>query len=504
MNQRKGHVFYTLFVSFYFLSASLGWGGVAADSTSQESYQILAERFWYSDPLRSIAYAKLALSEARESAHALDEARALSALGTAYWVQGNQVEALQQHYAALKINESLSDSVGIATGNNNLGKVYLDISNYSLALEYFQKAGLYFNSMGMKANYAHALNNIGACYFKMGDWQKALNVYREAQTIFDKLHDTHDLAATYSLLAETFIKDQMLDSAEWYIHEAIGMQEVRGNAMGLSISYIQLARVLTLRTQWDKALETVQLAMYWAEEIGAKKSIRDAHRLFSQIYQQKSDYKKAFENQSLAALYEDSLRSEEIIRMVEAARFEREIVEKESENQILREREAESQALIQKQFIVVVLVVIVMCLAFLLFALAYRSGKKDRLHNAVLARKNNEINNQKEELEVQAEKIRFAYNEIFTINKSLEEKILERTADLEKRNEQLEEYAFINSHKLRAPVASILGLVSLIDKEGLNEKEQETIGHLTQAAEKLDNIVKEITSVLEPDITKEP
>ncbi|WP_320002775.1 tetratricopeptide repeat protein [Shiella aurantiaca] len=474
-----------------------------ADSTAQESYQILAERFWFSDPLRSIAYAKLALSDAREHANALNEARALSALGTAYWVQGNQVEALQQHYAALKINESLKDSLGIATCNSALGKVYLDISNYSLALEYFQKAGLYFKSLGEKTNYGHSLNNIGACYSKMGEWQKALNVYREAQTIFDKLQDSHDLAATYSLLAETFIKDHMLDSAEWYIHQAIRMQEVRGNALGLSISYIQLARVQTLRSDWNKALETAQMAMNWADEIGAKKSIRDAHRLLSEIYQQQLNYKLAFENQRLATRYEDSLRSEEIIRMVEAARFEREIVEKESENQLLREREAESQALIQKQFIVVVLVVIVMCLAFLLFALAYRSGKKDRLHNAVLARKNNEINNQKEELEVQAEKIRLAYNEIFSINKSLEEKILERTADLEKRNEQLEEYAFINSHKLRAPVASILGLVSLIDKEGLNEKEQETISHLTQAAEKLDNIVKEITSVLEPDITKE-
>jgi light-regulated signal transduction histidine kinase (bacteriophytochrome) len=42
--------------------------------------------------------------------------------------------------------------------------------------------------------------------------------------------------------------------------------------------------------------------------------------------------------------------------------------------------------------------------------------------------------------------------------------VQERTRELEKKNKALEEYAFINAHKLRSQVASILGLINLISK----------------------------------------
>jgi signal transduction histidine kinase len=95
-----------------------------------------------------------------------------------------------------------------------------------------------------------------------------------------------------------------------------------------------------------------------------------------------------------------------------------------------------------------------------------------------------------EAIQVQAEEIK-------SINENLEELVKERTADLEKKNKALEDYAFINAHKLRAPVASILGLVPMLDTLELDSFGVEVVGHLKLSTEKLETIVNEISEAIE-------
>ncbi|HRW99019.1 MAG TPA: hypothetical protein P5280_05990, partial [Cyclobacteriaceae bacterium] len=61
----------------------------------------------------------------------------------------------------------------------------------------------------------------------------------------------------------------------------------------------------------------------------------------------------------------------------------------------------------------------------------------------------------------------------------------------------LEEYAFINAHKLRSPVASILGLVNILSKMDLKDETKNINNHLKETTEKLDLIVSDITRAIE-------
>jgi len=64
----------------------------------------------------------------------------------------------------------------------------------------------------------------------------------------------------------------------------------------------------------------------------------------------------------------------------------------------------------------------------------------------------------------ESDEIRLQAEEIKGINENLETVIKDRTYELEIKNKALEEYAFINAHKLRAPLARILGLVHLMKR----------------------------------------
>ncbi|HTJ51954.1 MAG TPA: two-component regulator propeller domain-containing protein, partial [Cyclobacteriaceae bacterium] len=101
------------------------------------------------------------------------------------------------------------------------------------------------------------------------------------------------------------------------------------------------------------------------------------------------------------------------------------------------------------------------------------------------------------EIQMKTEEINAQAEEIRGINENLEMLVQERTRELEKKNKALEESAFIIAHELRAPVASILGLINLISKTELDSKEKEIVNHMNDSAEKLNSIVRTITKAIE-------
>ncbi|MEM7548969.1 MAG: histidine kinase dimerization/phospho-acceptor domain-containing protein [Bacteroidota bacterium] len=100
-------------------------------------------------------------------------------------------------------------------------------------------------------------------------------------------------------------------------------------------------------------------------------------------------------------------------------------------------------------------------------------------------------------LQISNEKIRQQAEKIRDINENLEELVQKRTVDLKRKNEALEQYAFINAHKLRSPLASILGLTNLIGNMELNDEASEAFGHLQESADKLDEIIGSIRETIE-------
>lgn len=100
-------------------------------------------------------------------------------------------------------------------------------------------------------------------------------------------------------------------------------------------------------------------------------------------------------------------------------------------------------------------------------------------------------------LQLSNEEIQSQAEEIQAINESLETQVKIRTRELEMKTRALEEYAFINAHKLRGPVASILGLIHLLGKSDLKDDARHIANHMEDAARQLDGIVGSITKAIE-------
>lgn len=69
--------------------------------------------------------------------------------------------------------------------------------------------------------------------------------------------------------------------------------------------------------------------------------------------------------------------------------------------------------------------------------------------------------------------------------------------DLIKKNQSLEEFAFITSHNLRAPVAQLLGLSSLFNRTKPEDPfNMEVLDNMVNASRNLDEVIRDLTEIL--------
>ncbi|WKK85442.2 hypothetical protein QYS48_26670 [Marivirga arenosa] len=106
------------------------------------------------------------------------------------------------------------------------------------------------------------------------------------------------------------------------------------------------------------------------------------------------------------------------------------------------------------------------------------------------------VNERTEELRLTVEELHNANEELSSMNNGLDLMVKNRTAELEERNYQLTEYAFINSHLLRAPLARILGLTDIIRRESTDPITVDLMNKLFTSCGELDEIIRLMSTQL--------
>jgi hypothetical protein len=104
---------------------------------------------------------------------------------------------------------------------------------------------------------------------------------------------------------------------------------------------------------------------------------------------------------------------------------------------------------------------------------------------------------QREEITLQNLRLVKQQKQIMRDNQTLETKVKERTVELEMQNRLMAEYAFINAHLLRAPLARVMGLVTLLRILTQPHEILQVITYMEQATQELDEVVHNINQVLE-------
>ena len=126
---------------------------------------------------------------------------------------------------------------------------------------------------------------------------------------------------------------------------------------------------------------------------------------------------------------------------------------------------------------------------------------------------NNEIISQNEELQQSHEQLNLLNEELLVqrnnlseMNSHLEDLVAQKTQQLQLQNQQLADYAYFNSHKVRGALARVLGLCIILEQiqnEISRSELFDLVSKIFLSAKELDLFVKEINIILNRDLEKE-
>jgi Tfp pilus assembly protein PilF len=433
------------------------------------------------------------------------ESEALDNVGLVHNYLGDYRTAMEYYQRGLAVTEKFRNDVVKANLLNDLGGLHYNLKDYDRALGFWKKTLALRQQLDDKQGAASSMNNIGLAYADKGDFVMALSYYfkslKSARTPCDEAYPLENMGTMYYKLKK-------LDTAEYYLKQALAKSEKCTNKISEINILTSLADVYKIDKRFREALPILEKAYSIGVTSKLNREAAIAAKSLSEVHEKLGNIKDAFLVFKKYQALQDSLYNNENAKAMGKleAQNEYETVKREQKvaqqlEDLQREKALAREKWIRNTFFGGFVVMI--GVAFM----TYRNFKKKKMSSMRLELMNREINAQKEALISQAEELRSLNESLNSVNHDLEEKIAERTrqlidknTELENKNIKLADYAFINAHKLRAPVATILGLVTLFENRHVsNEERDDIVDKIKHCSGELNAIVREIRVTLEKE-----
>ena len=478
----------------------------------------------------AIHYSYEALEIAEHQGMLRQQAASLNNIGHMNFSRGEYVKALEAYDRSLKLLSNEAHKDLLANCYQGLGTSYKAVKNIIGALEYFDKAKELLVELGNENDLVFTLNNIASIYLSaedaltaekylmqaynlcrkfnnqyglatimlnltnvnrnMGRFDRARAYYRQGLAVASKIHDRIRIASFKLRYADLLVDEMKYDSADRLFAEAYDIGDKHG------INYVKMescygrANIRQLQGLHREAIAFAKAGFDIAEMLKNADEILLGSRMLSAAYAELGDFSNAafyFKTnaEKLDLLYSNLVTSE--LALFNSNEENERIV---AENEELAETNEMILISIDRKNAIISMIGLLAVLAFASSLVLFKYYKTKKRVVTLLKLKNLEISEQSRQLKA-------ANQEIQEINASLESTVKIRTEEIQQQNEKLRNYAFSNSHLVRAPLARILGIVDVLRNNQTDQKEaRQFLESLEVSAQELDAVIKDVNEIL--------
>lgn len=445
-----------------------------------------------------------------------DASTTLNNLGVANYMKGNYLQSLDYFEKSLALREEFNDTVNIVKTLNNLGVISQIAGDFEKAVAFHQKSLLFKIALADTLSIAKTMNNIGVVYMDLGKYPDARKFMKQALEYYIIKRDSSGVAASYNNMGQLFNENKMIDSALIYYSLSLEIKRKIHDLRGIGNTLNNMGMIYFDKKQNEKATELFEEALQIRAELGDRFGLSSTLNNLANLYYSEKKYPKAIEffrksleiadseklnvmkqrnYTGLAGLYDETGRKEDALKYYKLLNAIKDSIYKEDlnkqlgdltlkyqnekskkENEILTHenqiQELELKVADTRQIILFVVIMLLVAGGIVVFMIMKN-------------RSNHLLNEQLQQL-----------------NRELEMKVAQRTAELENSNKSKDQLFSIIAHDLKSPFNSLLGLTELLSEsfESLTEEEKKEFIKYTR--ESVENLYRLLENLLNWSITQ--
>jgi signal transduction histidine kinase len=459
---------------------------------------------------QALRIALRSLEEAEKSDYTLSQIFAHRNLGQIYNRLGNKVEALRHFQEAIDIGRNNKDQrFGLAVSLLHFGQFLSFQGLYAEGLQNLLDASRIFESLrlysyvilchyeamliqynaknhkqcieegyhvlsfqeklpaneinsGTEFQKMSTLNTIALCNSDLKQYDIAIINYEKAESIARKIKNEFWIGLINgnkgSVLKNLGREDEAIVSLMADYHTSMKFQEWGSAALAaLSISEIHIKR-----KNYGRAQQLLDSAHYMfrfeKSAIIARKGMAVYLNDYARLKAATNDYPEAYRAMARHVELRDSLSHEQERLNMSKIRASYDLDRKQNEIELLTKNNEIQQERIRSQRTLFIATLVVLILVIILSVNLVYNFRRQKNIFQLLRQQRDEIEAKNSELEAQGTKLQENNQYIQSLNAKLEQKVVERTRELEETNKELDTFLYHSSHDIRGPITTLLGL----------------------------------------------
>lgn len=363
-------------------------------------------------------------------------------IGIVHYTEGQLPAALDYYYKALLIDIATHDKQAEAANYNDIGVVLESMDVYPKALEYYNKAYKLF-SQGNLQGVGTVYENIGEVYLAQKDYDRALYYSSKSLKIAKEQDDKDGMSSVYTDLGLYYAHKNQFDKAIKYLDTSLQIATTYNILYNGAYAYIGFATAYNLRGDYKSAYNYAIKGQELATKLGNLGVRYYAALQLSKTYAGLKQYDNAYRMLDQYNALKDSLNSNESIQKLTSYSLELDFAAKQrqqEERELIYSQSSKQQRLINIIFLILTIGTVITAVVY------YRQKLKQQKINRMLGERNEEVVQQKANLDEQAHKL----NEL----NSLKDRLIS-----------------VLAHDLRAPLSTLRGLFGLLQDDTISHDE---------------------------------
>lgn len=375
----------------------------------------------------ALEYLQQAMYEAKSIDNDTTQAYLHDWISLQYLYSNALTEATEHQLTSISIREKLKDSLGLAENYFSMGEIFSAQSQYDKSLRYFELSSSYALQQNYKYLHAIASANISGMYLEKGRLDSAFIHAKECIKVSTAIGVESSLGYGHLMLADYFLKEQMLDSAMFYFTKVEKSSELMDDPGQHALALFGVGKVHHRQNLGVDAMPFYKEALSLSREVEMYDLEGEVATEMAEYFYQNNQFDSAFLFQKNLIAQQDSAYQEKSTSMVSVleTRFK------------IAQREREQEALLQRKNQQIRTLILFACVFGILVSLAFiwvlfRSFKMQKRNNELLAQRNQMIQDQ--------------------------------NGKLTRYNEDLKQFAYATSHDLKQPLRTIGSFATLLER----------------------------------------